>query len=294
MLALLGACHLFSALEIPCAAGERCVRERDSGTETDTGSTVVEDPTVGWVVSYSTGEGGAARRFKPGGEQVNRWDDLPGAGPIAWSDDLGSVVVDGVLFELATAGYSDTVSEVPAGGVFDIDRNEDTVYVAVGTNVLRYDGGDADWQGIFPEDRNSVGHLARTGEDLFVTDEDGQGATLFYYEQDDGTTDTEASGFSGSRGRNVFLGPDDEAYACSTAGAIYRVEDLAAGGTAHVAWYEDGTDDVTDCAWDPASRDWLVFSPSAGVIRLTSSGAARTLSPPPEGYTAVRANFFFY
>ena len=311
LLSLLAGCHVFEVVAIDCASDEPCARpakdratdtdtavdtdtDTDSGTDTDTGPVV--RPTVGWVVSGSSGGGNRVVAFSPAGGTVAAWTDLGDAeGPVAYDPVTGNAVVaaGGQLVLLGVGGgVLRAVDGYPY--VRDVATRDNIVYVAAGDNLIAYDG--------IAETRNvafttTVTGLAAVslGPDglVYASDTDAGAPDLYTW---DGAASPAAVhtdyDTSGARAQIVFAGPDGAPHTCSSAGAVYAVASLASGSSRPVAFYSGGLTDVSACAYDPGDETWLLFSPAVGVIRLDAQSRAEVVFEPVSSYTLVRASFY--
>ncbi|MSQ03193.1 MAG: hypothetical protein EXR71_15100 [Myxococcales bacterium] len=93
-----------------------------------------------------------------------------------------------------------------------------------------------------------------------------------------------------TRATNVFVGPEQEPFACSQAGAVYSIKKIIGGDARPVAYYDDDDDfdDVSDCAYDPGDESFLIYSRSRGVFRVDEGGRGDQVSTPSSGYDYAR------
>jgi hypothetical protein len=306
----LGGCHVFEVVEIECAAGELCARGRgrdtdgdadtdaDTDTDTDSDTGPVVNPTRGWVLSgISSAGSGAVFAFDPTGAVLAQWSDLWAvAGPVAFdpASDSAFLAYDSALYQLKSDGeqkraliaFPDVLSLAAADGV---------VYMATGNGLTSWSSTDevVTTATFDPAVTGLVGVGVGVGGAVYATDTNS-GAPDLYEWSAGGAPTVVAADFDGSaaRARIVFAGPDGVAYTCSAAGAFYAVADLVAGSSRPVAVYSGGLTDVSACAYDPGDATWLLFSPTAGVIRLDAQNRAETVFAPDSSTTLVRGGFF--
>lgn len=295
MILTLLSCHLFVDARVVCAADEPCAGDTgpvDSGGE-DTGPSLA--PSVGWVMSLA-GDGEAlVRRFNAKGQQVDAWEGLPLAGPVAVDPvTLDGVVVDGpTLVDLPAEGPV-TSHTLPTLVAYDVDMGNGVAWVAAGEVVHGFAPRTAFELQLGEGAHERVTSVALDGYQLWAVDVGDGLPDLYRYDVQtfdlvDHQPDIDTTI---ARVRNLFIGPGGEPYGCSGAGAIYRLADLGEGVVEVVAWAQIGADDVSDCAWDPDVRAWLVASPSTGVFRVDPEGNLENVTSPPSGLRLVRANFY--
>jgi len=307
----LGGCHVFEVVEIECASDEACARrdtdadtdtdtdadtDADTDTDTDTGSVV--NPTRGWVLSGLSNSGlGGVVAFDPTGGVIGQWSGAAGiAGPVAYdiATDSAYLAYDGALYQLKRDG-----EEKRAGTAFpdvlSLAVTDGVVYMATGDGLSSWNSANE----VVTSARfdyaltGLVGVGVASAGSVFATDTNG-GAPDLYEWSAGGTPAAVATDFDGSaaRARIVFAGPEGAAYTCSAAGAFYAVADLVAGSSRPVAVYSGGLTDVSACAYDPGDSTWLLFSPSAGVIRLDAQNRAEIVFAPDSSTTLVRGGFY--
>jgi len=305
-------CHVFSPLVIPCTEGMPCATvdtESDTDTDTDTDAdtdadsdtdtdTEPADPTQGYAVSYAVSGAGAAIVYEPDGSERRRWSGYSQmTGPIAYAAATDTAYVF-QADQIAQLYPDDSVSYGSVGfhQTFDADIDTSTGYAWVdfgtdvgifdltnGSQILPFAGALIDSRGLvvvsgtaFIVDNNE------NGPDAYQCDSFGN-CSRTYLDFDS----------TAARGRNVFMGPGGEPYGCTGAGAVYALRDLADGNTSPTAFYDGASlTDVTDCAWDGGSEQFLLFSPSNGVIRMNQDSTGEVATPIPAGSTGARAHFY--
>lgn len=287
---LLSGCHVFQTLDIPCVAGEPCAAAGE-----DSGPTGSGEPVTGWILSYDTPDQTAiVENHGPDGATLDAWN-FPHtyAGPVTWSIEAkaGLSLDGGHVYDLRP-GEDPVYRADVIGGLApaDAERVGDYAWFALGDNV--YASNFDVWFKLFDAGLSRADHLARAGGSLYVTAETEAGVDLFAVDVDALTWQPVHQDLNGPRARNVFAGPEDAAYACSAAGAIYALDALAGGSPDTVAFYGGALSDVVDCGYDPGDGRYLLFSPSAGVLKIDARGNGEVLTALPAGYAGSRANFY--
>ncbi|MDP2310505.1 MAG: hypothetical protein Q8P18_31090 [Pseudomonadota bacterium] len=306
-LALAG-CHVFDVVEIVCASDEACAEppadadtdtdaDTDADTDTDTDTDIVA-PTSGWVISGANSSGSRVLVFNALGVQVAAWTELgDAAGPVAFDPAIGAafLAADDALYRLSADGAL-KVARAEYPGVLDIAFADGFVYAATGDGVVTWNASDdtAEVAAFDAPVSGLVGVGRAPGASIYATDTDGGSPDLYQWSVGGGAPVVLHTDFdvSAARATIVFAGPDDQPYTCSAAGAFYSVADLAAGGSRHVAYYEGGLTDVSACAFDRGDGTWLLFSPSAGVIRLDMQSRAKVVLEPSSSYDLIRGGFY--
>lgn len=296
----LAACHVFEDIEVTCTSDMPCAKGddtatidtgEDTGGETgDTGS--AGKPAVGWVISLTGGGKGIVRVFDPITQEVTQewtgfgevggaawWNPSTGEGLLVGSEDLVQLHSDGTSTLNAGGGVSTENYDLSSGGsqavlaayggVFVFDEAIDTrEFIAPGTfSQIKYLGsafGDIAW---FVD-------VGSGGPDLWKLKGEND-YELVYEDYDTSTT----------RASNVFAGPDDEAYACSSAGAVFNLDALQGGDTRPEEFYDGELTDVSDCAWDASAEAFLLYSPTEGIVRLDRFGKSEQVYVPSNGFT---------
>lgn len=301
-LCLIG-CHVFESIEVDCTSGSPCASVGDADTDTDTDSdsdtdtAPVGDPTVGWVTSMSSTEKGIVRVFDPAtGEVTTEWitDPVSGSPYYEPATGLGLLVVLGGVYQLAEDGSTAVVSDGPTNENYDLTH--------LGHHMLAtFLGGIAELsadlsyseqpipQGTFAEIKYAGGNAriayfvdaTEGGPDLWQLDTAGSYVLVA------ADYDTSAK-----RATNVFVGPEDAPFACSSVGAIYAISDLQLGETDPKLFAVSDLTDVQDCAWDAGSASFLMYSPTVGVYRVDLRGRAELIFTPSAGYTFGRVAWY--
>ena len=295
---------------MPCAAGgdtdsdtdSDSDADADSDTDTDTDTGTVSPPTLGYTVAYTGSGVGDTIVYDADGSELKSWHNYPEtAGPVAYdaSTDTAFVFQGADLVELDSNGSYQT-GNTGYGSTFDADAEDGQVWVLFGTELLIYDesAGSAsypfnnslvDARGVavkngeaYVVDNNKAADgSGNAGPDLYKCDTRGNCSLLY---QDFDT--------SSARGRNVFFGPDDEPYGCTGAGAVYSIRSLSSGVTTPAAFFDGiSLTDVSDCGWDEGSSEYLLYSPSNGVIRMREDSSGGVVTPTPSTYAGARAQF---
>lgn len=296
----LAACHVFEDIEVNCTSDMPCAKTDDTGT-TDSGGDTGEDtgdtgsagePSVGWVVSLTGGGKGIVRVFDPVTQEVAQewtgfgevggaawWNPETGDGLLVGAEDLVQLYADGSAtmnegggirteaYDLSSGGSQGLLAAF--GGVYVFDEQLDTKeFVPAGTfNQIKYIGSAFGGDAWFVDVSNG-------GPDLWVLR--GEGDFELVYEDYDSST---------TRASNVFAGPDDEPYACSSAGAVFSLAALQGGDTRPEEFYDGELTDVSDCAWDASAEAFLLYSPTAGIVRLDRFGRSEQVYEPSNGFT---------
>lgn len=309
LLPLLG-CHVFSTAAIDCFAGQPCAGGGDTDPDTaidtgDSGDTadsaddtaVVIEPSRSFLVSATGSRGERAYAFGPVGETLAIWKDFGGvSGPLAYdaASGLGLMVGDGVLWWLYLDQETPTGTDLGVQDVLDVAVIGGMGWVATSDNVGWVDPAVGTPTLAYATSVDQVGAMApKPGGGVYLTLIQGGVPSLYEWSgTGEPTLVTDAFDTTGARARILFVGPDDEPYTCSSAGGIYRVADLAAGTATPVVYYDGGLTDVSDCGWDAGDATWLVFSPTAGAVRIDAQGRGEVVVSAPDGFTLVRGNFF--
>jgi hypothetical protein len=302
-LALVG-CHVFEVVEIDCASDEPCARKPDADTDTDTDADTDTDvdtgplvaPTRGWVISGRSSAGNGVLAFSAEGEPGHAWTGLGSLeGPVAY-DPASDTAVIGSGGQLHVLGADDSVrtASTTFAEVLDLSWVGDTVFVATRDNLVAWDPSADSAQEAFPDGLEGVVAVGRGPEDTVYATDTGDAAPDLYQWGNDGTPTLLYQDFdqNDARAGVVFAGPDDSPHVCSSAGAIYAVRNLVEGVSRPLAYYDSGLTDVSACGYDPGDGSWLLFSPSAGVIRLDAQSRGQVVYSPGGTFTLVRASFF--
>lgn len=290
LILLLAACHLFANPRVECAAGEACLD--DSGP--DDSAPVLGPPSVGLVVSAVQDDRGRVRRFNAKGQQVKEWAGFSGAGPVAFDPVTGGAVVvqGGTLVHLPAEGAAEAFA-LATEAAQDLVFRDGVAWIAATDRVLGF-GPASGFERVVADGLGDATAVEIAETLVWFTDTGDGRPDLYAADLTTYAVDHLATDFDGvtSRGRNLFLGPGEEPWACSRVGAMYRIADLAEGRTVPGAWLDLGADDVTDCAYDPSDESWLAFSPSLGAWSLEADGTLEELvAPPSDGTAFVRAGF---
>ena len=300
----LAGCHVFESALVECTSDMPCavpddtaVDTADSGVDTaDTGPTGT--PSVGWVTSMAGGGNSVVRVFDPvTGEVAQEWTgfgEYSGAAYYEPESQAAVLVAVNYVIQLKADGNVGTIGEGPASEAYDVTH--------LGPYMLAaYRGGLAELSADYShnEDVLPAGSLA---EIRFVG---GNRNIAYYVDPTDGGPDLWSIDPSGltklvlqdydtslTRATNIFVGPDDKPFGCSTAGAIYDVGALADGNTHPYAYYDDGLTDVADCAWDAGNKTFLLYSPTRGVLRVDLYGHGTWVFAPSAGYEYARVYWY--
>lgn len=308
LLSLLG-CHVFESISIECVAGMPCagggggddtdtggVDTADSG---ETGDTAVEsgplvESSVGFVVAATATRGDRAYVYDAEGALLALFEDFGTvAGPVAYDDATGEgalVTTDGLVWLVE--------DQVPTPlpltqEVSDLALADGFAWLATELDVVAMNADGETrvaWSG---DGAGTVGAIAAApGGGVWITRIEGGVPSLYAWSGDGSPTlVTAAFDTTGARARVLFAGPDDEPHTCSAAGGVYAVADLAAGNGTPAVYYDGGLTDVAACGWDPGDETWLLFSPSAGALRVDAQGRATVAVSAPDGFTLVSGNF---
>jgi hypothetical protein len=299
-------CHVFDAVDIVCAGNEPCAHphhgdtdtdvDADTDTDTDIDTGPVVAPLRGWVISLQGTPNDRVGVYGPHGETVAAWTDLgDSSGPVAYdpTTQTGVLASGRQLFLLGADGTTTAASPTfPDTAAVAFDGA--TAYAVDGANLLTWSVADDTSTEAFSTALSGLVAVALgPSGSVYASDTDGGSPDLYQWFPGDSPVPLYADfDVSAARARVLFTGPADEAYACSAAGAFYRIADLASGSSTPVVFYAGGLTDVSACAYDPGDETWLLFSPSAGVIRVDAQGRGDVVFEPPASYTLVRANFF--
>jgi len=303
-LLLLAGCHVFETATVDCTSDMPCAQGGDTAVDTgdsgvDTGDTGPEGtPTVGWVTSMTGGGKSVVRVFDPAtGEVTAEWSgfgDVSGAPFYDPESGIAILVAVGGIVQLLPDGTVGEKSEGPGSSAYDVTH--------LGPYLLAaYQGGLAELSADFSY-QNEVVPAGTLAEIRFA----GGNASLAYYvDPSSGGPDLWSLDTAGNaqlllpdydtsltRGTNVFVGPDDKPFACSSAGAIYDVGALNDGNTHPYAYFDDGLSDVSDCAWDAGNKTFLLYSATRGVLRVDLYGHGTYVFTPSAGYDYARV--FWY
>ena len=298
-----GGCHVFQSLSIDCTAGMPCAEhmpedsdadtDADADTDTDTDTSTLP-PSEAYAIAYTGAGSGSVVVYNADGTASGvSWQDYAAmSGPVAYDTLTRSAVVlqanqlvildpdGGATF--GTTGYSQSFDADAEDGIFWFDYGTDVSITALdGYYSYLFEGALSDSRG-----------LAVQGGVAYVVD--GQSKPDLYQCVDRGRCSSRYADFddSAARGRNVFFGPEGEPYGCTGAGAVYSIRELSEGSSTMVAFFQDGLTDVSDCGWDATSEQFLLFSPSRGMIRMNMDSSGYVVTPIPVGLTGARADFF--
>jgi hypothetical protein len=294
-------CHLSQTLSIDCTAGMPCAEHepQDADTDTDTDSDADTDtgsgpPSEAYAIAYTDGNSGSVIVYNADGSASDvSWEGYASmAGPVAYDKLTRTAVVlqanELVILDsygdatFGTTGYSQSFDADAEDGIFWFDYGSEVGMSALdGYYSYLFDGSLGDSRGLAVQGGVAYVVDGETKPDLYKCVDRGRCSSL-YADFDD----------SAARGRNVFFGPDGDAYGCTGAGAVYSLRDLSGGSTTMVAFYEGGLTDVSDCGWDATSEQFLLFSPSRGMIRMNPDSSGSVVTPIPAGLTGARADFF--
>ncbi|MBM4369292.1 MAG: hypothetical protein FJ102_23975 [Deltaproteobacteria bacterium] len=306
---LLG-CHVLEEYSVECTSDMPCAKagdtdpdadtdtDTDSDTDTDTDTGPPPEPSVGWVVSLVGGTTGRVRVYDPSTREVTyEWAGFGTYGGTAYynpSTGAGVLFSDDEIVFLGADGTTSTYGGGLSGSRYDVSRLGRYGILALQGGVIRFDESFSVLElmivyGTFgntlPVGGNAnVGYLADVasgGPDLYTLQPSGS-YELTYTDYDSST----------QRGANVFVGPGDAPFGCSSGGGIYEVDDLMVGSRDPYLSYDGEVTDVSECAYDPQSDQFLLFSPTAGVIRVDPDGTGKQVFSPPNGYTLH--NVYFY
>lgn len=308
LLAGLGACHLFSKLEIDCTVENPCTAETGGETgapprvPTTAFMWVMQDASGGVrVQEYSVRDGAHVRaREWTGLEDV--LGDLGASGDehtgaVAWHEGGQKGVAfgpDGAVMFLGEGGV-EAPEFTPGARVSDVELGEGWAWAATATGVYAFDYDRFTPALIFAATAAQVPSMASSGEELwFSAFVEGQGADLWHaLGNDDATTLVPDFDPNGGRSAITFLGPDGKPLTCSTAGAVYDPASLAAGSTTPVVYAEVSPPDVRDCGWDEGGGVFYVLSATQGMIAVDPEGGPpEVIVPPVAGSVVFRATFY--
>jgi hypothetical protein len=294
------ACHVFETVSVDCVYGQPCAGgATETAGETGTETGVLTRATVGWAVSMTTGTVAQVRAYEPDGQTTRKiWANLdPEMGPVAYDPGTGAGVVAWGATATLLSEEEDPVAVSLTGEAIDAAWSSGGAYVLSATNIDLVEAGGAEAQLEGSDAHAYTSFDVRDGQGWLV--DRGDGADLLAIDGDfSNPSDSEDDfGDSAALSSNVVRGPGGEAFICSPGGALHAVADLAEGSSQARATYDgSATDgaltDVTDCGWDDALAAWLLFSPSAGVVRMDEFGHAELLFAPVSPYTLVRASFW--
>lgn len=304
----LGACHLFSKLEIDCTVENPCVVE--SGGETGVAPRV---PTTAfmWVMQDASGGVRVQEYTLRDGAHVRarEWtglEDVLGdlgasgdehAGAVAWHEGGQKGVAfgpDGAVMFLGDGGV-EAPEFTPGARVSDVELGDGWAWAATATGVYAFDYDRFTPAPVYAATAAQVPSLAASGEELwFSALTEGEGADLLHTRADEtATTLVRAFDDNGGRAAITFLGPEGKPLTCSTAGAVYDPAALAEGSTTPIVYAEVSAADVRDCGWDPGGGVFYVLSASKGMLSVDPEGAApEVLVPPVAGSVVFRATFY--
>ena len=294
---LTGGCHIFQSLSINCTAGMPCAEfvapDSDTSSDTDT-YTGTLPPSEAYAVAYTGGGLGSVIVYNADGTASDvSWQDYAEiSGPVAYDVRTQTAVVlqanelvildsDGGV-TLGSTGYSQSFDADAEDGIFWFNYGSDVSLSALeGDYSYLFAGALGDSRGLAVQGGVAYVVDAESKPDLYKCVDRGR-CSMVYEDFDD----------SAARGRNVFFGPDGEPYGCTGAGAVYSIRELSIGSLTMVAFYQDGLTDVSDCGWDATSEQFLLFSPSRGMIRMNLDSSGSVVTPIPAGLTGARADFF--
>jgi hypothetical protein len=304
-LLLLASCHVFEEISVECTSDERCAKagdadtdlDTDTDTDTDTGEPAGE-PTIGWTISLVGGSNGRIRVYEPVEQEiVAEWAGFGTIGGAAYyepSTGLGTLISTDELILLQADGATASAGSGLSSNNWDIARLGEKGVLALSGGVFEFTAELDRTKELIPQGTfSSIDHIGG-GPDLAYFSDSASGGPDLYSLTADKTYTMLAQDYDSSttRGVNVFVGPEGQAFACSTAGAVYAVNDLAGGNRSPYAYYDGSLDDVEKCDWDASSLQFLLYSPSKGIFRMNDEGDAEQVFSPPNGYTLYRAYFY--
>jgi len=297
-------CHVFESVQVectsdmPCAGGDTSADTADTDTG-DTGEVPVGDPQVGWLTSLAGGGKGLVRRFDPEGEVMKEWAldaELVGTPFFDPGSSSGLFVAIGGFYSLNADGTTTLMGEGPTSDAYDVTHLGPDMVASFQGGLVRVSAdGAASEPIVMPGTFTEIRHVGGSQNVAFFVDPSTGGPdlwavdTAFSYWQIAEDYDT-----SLTRAINVFVGPDDKPYACSDSGAVYALEELMAGSSRPVAYYDNDFDDVGDCAWDDGDDSFLLYSPSQGVFRIDADGRGERVATPSTGYDYGRVYWYGY
>lgn len=304
----LGACHLFSKLEIDCTVENPCVVE--SGAETGVAPRVPSTAFM-WVMQDASGGVRVQEYTLRDGAHVRarEWtglEDVLGslgdagdehAGAVAWHEGGQKGVAfgpDGAVMFLGDGGV-EAPEFTPGARVSDVELGDGWAWAATPAGVYAFDYERFTPASVFTATAAEVPSLASAGQELwFSALTEGEGADLWHTTANAEAT-TLVRGFddNGGRAAITFLGPEGKPLTCSTAGAVYDPTSLAEGSTTPLAYAEVSPPDVHDCAWDEGAGAFYVLSATQGMIAVDPAGEPPVvIVPPVAGSVVFRATFF--
>ncbi len=278
-------CHVFESIEVDCTSGSPCATVGDADTDTDTDSdsdtdtAPVGDPTVGWVTSMTSAEKGIVRVFDPTtGEVATEWITDPVAGSPYYepASGLGLLIVVGALYQLGTDGNVTVVSEGPTNENYDLTHLGRHMLASFMGGVVEVSADLSFNQQVIPQGTFAeIRYVGGNERVAFFVDPSEGGPDLWQLDTS-GNYVLVAADYdtSAKRATNVFVGPEDAPYGCSSVGAIYAIHDLEAGETDPRLFAVSDLTDVEDCAWDAGNETFLMYSPTVGVYRVDLKGHA--------------------
>lgn len=305
---LLG-CHVFETVAIDCVRGMPCATggggdvDTAVDTDTDTGAdsgggpdtAPVVAPSRRAIVSVTGDRGDRVYAYDADGTTMYIWKDYGGGtGPVDFepAESIGALAAGGSVHWLVpdqaplTVAFAEPVEDVAVAGR--------KAWLVTKDNVWMLETGTSDAVAVLELPADEVGAVAvNPAGGVWFTSIMG-GVPSLHAISADGELSTVHEGFdtTGARARILFAGPDGEPYACSSAGGVYRVADVAAGVHTPVVYYDDGLNDVTECGWDDGDDTWLIFSKTKGVVRVDAQGRGTVALQAPEEFTLARGNFF--
>jgi hypothetical protein len=300
---LTGGCHVFQSLSINCTAGmpcaERVAPDSDTGYDSDSGSdsdSGTLPPSEAYAIAYTRGTVGSVLVYDADGSLGgDSWQDYAAlSGPVAY-DVLThtAVVLQGNEMVILAADGGATVEYTGYNQAFDADAEDGVFWLNFGTDVS-VSALNGSYTSLFAGAlSDSRGLTVKDGE-AYIVDAQSSGPDL-YHCVDRAACSARYTDFdtSAARGRNVFFGPEAEPYGCTGAGAVYSIRELAGGSQTPAAFYApESLTDVTDCGWDVGSEQFLLFSPSRGMIRMNLDSSGSIVTSIPAGLTGARADFF--
>lgn len=305
---LLTSCHVFEeavvqcTTDLPCASGGGDAdADTDADTDTDTATDTGEEPgepTLGWAISLVGGTSGRVRVYEPvNREIIAEWSAFGTIGGMAYyqpADLAGVLLSDEDILLLNSDGTTTSQGGGLGNGIWDATRLGNKGALAYEGGVVSFDAALNRTTELVPQGTFTTLQYIGGSNNLAYFSDPATGGPDLYSVSTDGTYGLLIEDYDSSttRGVNVFSGVDGEAFACSTAGAVYAINDLVDGERSPYAYYDGGLTDVETCDWDAGSKQFLLYSPTMGIYRMDATGAGEQVFAPPGGYSLHRVYFY--
>ncbi|MCB9794046.1 MAG: hypothetical protein H6741_15130 [Alphaproteobacteria bacterium] len=257
--------------------------DTDTDTDTDTDSDTDVQPSVGAVYVGSTSSGHAVRAFAADASLDFGHDGSDVlTGPISRHPDSN---IEGVIVASGEAvyGYSESglarLATLTGEEVVDLYQDPSRALLIAATATALYDvsGGNVRQLGSSGQFRELASVFAAGPDLVYILDRGGttNSPSLYAFDPDTEAVSIAFPGYDTTRNRSVdaFLGPEDRPFVCSRGGGAYAVEDVRDGVTTPERLATGSLTDIVDCGYDPATDEVVLFSTSAGVVRVQSTGA---------------------